>query len=423
MQSTGVANNTETNASSGRHVKMNVVSALPSELQFEEEMARRFTARLHWELSTALTTNHLLSLISMAHTMMSMGNGVTFASSSSFASDSNRRKLIRKLSRQGSASGSGPVQPPTSIGYDEAELKKAEQVKESWNLFASLHCRLLPDLLARSSEEFKQPLVEILARRWQDRCIEIRVAAQSLLLAELRLAGSKGRRAIVEEWSPFLPTYTDNQMDHHQGHHGSMSSQTGGPGGAGAGSVSRSAPTAIPGGSVPHHQSQTPSSMANSPMPSPMSDSSHHLPGEGHGHGHSHHTNNMDSDGEADDDEENLDELTAQTKANKAGGGGGGSSVGSEGSEGRRRQATAIILMGVIGFEYGSEITGGAAGGDGGSPAKQAPPRPAPPPRPPRPGEAAPAPGKSFLSIDLTFLTIIFFQQMEPCLMQHQHNS
>ncbi|KAH9399231.1 WD repeat-containing protein 7 [Tyrophagus putrescentiae] len=202
-----------TTTKSERHVK--IVSALPTELQLEEEMARRFTSRLHWELSTALTTNHLLSLISMAHTMMSMGGGAVGAGS--FASDSNRRKLIRKLSRQGSTttSSGASIQGGQLSLEDAAEMRRrAEQAKESWNLFASLHCRILPDLLARSSAEFKRPLVEILARRWQDRCIEIRMAAQSLLLAELKLAGSKGRRAIVEEWSPFLPTYTDNQMDH-----------------------------------------------------------------------------------------------------------------------------------------------------------------------------------------------------------------
>lgn len=33
--------------------------------------------------------------------------------------------------------------------------------------------------------DFKEPLVETLAIRWQDRCVEIRDAAQALLLAEL----------------------------------------------------------------------------------------------------------------------------------------------------------------------------------------------------------------------------------------------
>lgn len=201
---------------------MKIVSTLPYDVQLEEEMARRFTSRLHWELSTALTTNHLLSLISMANTMMTMGNGATF-SASGFASESNRRKLIRKLSRQGSGTGSPggahhPT-PPTSISYEEADLKRADQAKESWNVFASLHSKILPELLLKSSSDFKRPLVEIFARRWQDRCIEIREAAQTLLLAELKLIGSKGRRQIVEEWSPYLPDYqTIDQGTGHGGH-------------------------------------------------------------------------------------------------------------------------------------------------------------------------------------------------------------
>ncbi|KAH9399232.1 WD repeat-containing protein 7 [Tyrophagus putrescentiae] len=97
----------------------------------------------------------------------------------------------------------------------------------------------------------------------------------------------------------------------------------------------------------------------------------------------------MESDGEADDDEADDGDghLSSSLKALK---GVGGSSVG---SEGRRRQATAIILMGVIGFEYGSEITGGGGveAGSGQAPKQQPPPRPAPPPRPPRPGEAPPS--------------------------------
>lgn len=53
--------------------------------------------------------------------------------------------------------------------------------------------------------EFKEPLVETLAIRWQDRCVEIRDAAQALLLAELSRIGVEGRKKLVETWAPFLP--------------------------------------------------------------------------------------------------------------------------------------------------------------------------------------------------------------------------
>lgn len=87
---------------SDRHVK--IVSNLPSDVQIDEKMAQRFTSKLHWEFSSALTTNHLVSLLAMANTMITMSGGTSFVSSSNFA-ETNRRRLIRKLSRQGSASG------------------------------------------------------------------------------------------------------------------------------------------------------------------------------------------------------------------------------------------------------------------------------------------------------------------------------
>ena len=40
-------------------------------------------------------------------------------------------------------------------------------------------------------------------------CSQIREAAQALLLAELRRIGAEGRKKVVEEWSPHLPSYVD----------------------------------------------------------------------------------------------------------------------------------------------------------------------------------------------------------------------
>ncbi len=40
-----------------------------------------------------------------------------------------------------------------------------------WSLLAALHCVLLPDLLG--STLYKPPHMEMLARRWQDRCLEV----------------------------------------------------------------------------------------------------------------------------------------------------------------------------------------------------------------------------------------------------------
>lgn len=47
---------------------------LPAELVRQERLTRAFTARAHWELSTTLTSNHLLAVVALANTLMSMNN-------------------------------------------------------------------------------------------------------------------------------------------------------------------------------------------------------------------------------------------------------------------------------------------------------------------------------------------------------------
>lgn len=44
-------------------------------------------------------------------------------------------------------------------------------IKAGWSQLAALHCCLLADLLVVPS--YKPPLLHILARRWQDRCLEV----------------------------------------------------------------------------------------------------------------------------------------------------------------------------------------------------------------------------------------------------------
>lgn len=102
-----------------------------------------------------------------------------------------------------------------------------------------------------------------------------------------------------------------------------------------------------------------------------MSDASHQMPGGGGDHHNQDGSGGSDGEGDDDDDDDlGQSHLSSSIRSANM----------TSGSEGRRRQATAIILMGVIGFEYGGDI---------GMEAKPTPPpRPAPPPRPPRPGEA-----------------------------------
>ena len=55
----------------------------------------------------------------------------------------------------------------------EQDASNQSQTKQGWSLLAALHCILLPDLIGRV--RYKPPLVEMLARRWQDRCLEVRL--------------------------------------------------------------------------------------------------------------------------------------------------------------------------------------------------------------------------------------------------------
>lgn len=59
-------------------------------------------------------------------------------------------------------------------GEDESEAVQSHQaqIKQGWSLLAALHCVLLPERV--NTPNFKHPLVEMLVRRWQDRCLEVR---------------------------------------------------------------------------------------------------------------------------------------------------------------------------------------------------------------------------------------------------------
>ncbi|XP_059484205.1 WD repeat-containing protein 7 isoform X1 [Neocloeon triangulifer] len=249
---------------------------LPPEMVRMEMATRLFTARTHWELSTVMTTTHLLSIIAIANTLMSM-NCATF-----IPEQERRRKMHRPGLRQLSIASE-------DVGVEEdAFTAQQAQIKQGWSLLSTLHCILLPDKLsAQGSKIYKRPLVELLARRWQDQCLEVRSASQTLLLAELTRMGSKGRKALVDSWAPFLPFKPDK-----------------------------------PG---PTNQPQT---GAQHPQP------------EGNGEGEQNQQHHQE-DAEEDDDE-HLDELAPQRPSTS--------------TEAKRKEATAVVLLGVIGAEFGQDI-------------------------------------------------------------------
>lgn len=62
---------------------------LPKEMVELERATRTFTAQTHWELSTTLTTNHLLAIIALANTLMSMNNA-------SFVAEQERNRKMQR---------------------------------------------------------------------------------------------------------------------------------------------------------------------------------------------------------------------------------------------------------------------------------------------------------------------------------------
>ncbi|KAJ7420096.1 WD repeat-containing protein 7 isoform X1 [Pitangus sulphuratus] len=146
-------------------------------------------------VSRAVTTQHLLSVISLANTLMSMTNAT-------FIGD-HMKKGPTRPPRPGTPE-MARVKPPPPISSHAAQ----GQIKQGWSQLAAMHCVMLPDLLGL--DKFRPPLLEMLARRWQDRCLEVREAAQALLLAELRRIEQAGRKETIDAWAPYLPQYMDS---------------------------------------------------------------------------------------------------------------------------------------------------------------------------------------------------------------------
>ena len=95
--------------------------------------------------------------------------------------------------------GSGPA-------VDSGFGKQQEQIKAGWSLLSTLHCVLLSEKVkALGSPSYKKLQVELLAVKWQDRCLQVkcdltpcpqsdfqvRLAAQELLVAELKNLGAQ----------------------------------------------------------------------------------------------------------------------------------------------------------------------------------------------------------------------------------------
>ena len=109
-----------------------------------------FTALGHWELSHTTTTNHLLSVIAITNTLVSVSNA-------SFIPEQERkRKLVRQATH-------GAMQIQDGSGFSHHQ----EQISKGWQLLSTLHCSLLPGKLRHlGSKSYKKPNVEQLAIRY-----------------------------------------------------------------------------------------------------------------------------------------------------------------------------------------------------------------------------------------------------------------
>uniref|UniRef100_A0A8C2GRN1 WD repeat domain 7 n=1 Tax=Cyprinus carpio TaxID=7962 RepID=A0A8C2GRN1_CYPCA len=108
-------------------------------------------------VSRAVTTQHLLSVISLANTLMGMTNA-------SFIGE-HMKKAPAGPPRPGTPETPRKTTPQVSSPAQQT------QIKQGWSQLAAMHCVMLPDLLGL--EKFRPPLLEMLARRWQDRCLEV----------------------------------------------------------------------------------------------------------------------------------------------------------------------------------------------------------------------------------------------------------
>ncbi|NWQ69476.1 WDR7 protein, partial [Neopipo cinnamomea] len=137
-------------------------------------------------VSRAVTTQHLLSVISLANTLMSMTNATFIGDHMKKGPTRPPRPGTPEMARvkppppvsshaaQGQIKQVAPAAPSnTESGHSDTAppLHSCFLVNEGWSQLAAMHCVMLPDLLGL--DKFRPPLLEMLARRWQDRCLEV----------------------------------------------------------------------------------------------------------------------------------------------------------------------------------------------------------------------------------------------------------
>lgn len=128
---------------SGRRVR--VKESKSNDMMQEEERTRKFYARFHWELSTAITTTHLLTAVSLARTLMSMN-------CSSFIPEPERkRRALQRLSRSESRGSENQTDPADMKALEADVIANLDEQAKQGNFWSILGLKPLPRQLVTAS--------------------------------------------------------------------------------------------------------------------------------------------------------------------------------------------------------------------------------------------------------------------------------
>lgn len=89
-----------------------------------------------------------------------------------------------------------------SVNSHEDDFSRQQSIiKQGWSTLTALHTVLLPDcVVAAGANTYQPPMVEILARRWQDRCQEVRLTRVD---QKYRYKDSEKQDVLITAFKPY----------------------------------------------------------------------------------------------------------------------------------------------------------------------------------------------------------------------------
>ena len=153
-------------STSGSSVSGGLVSGSGETMPSDSQLGDKQSFLSRWEFCSALTTQHSLSIVALTNTLMSMTQ-VSFLP----CTENTDNKAGSVHGTEGKAM---VAEEPSQRAADPSSMMAAmirANIKAGWSRLATLYCCLLPDKLC--SANYRPPLLHVLARRWQDRCLEV----------------------------------------------------------------------------------------------------------------------------------------------------------------------------------------------------------------------------------------------------------